>query len=200
MDDLQDGVSSSVNATGTSGTIDTPLTQVRSADVHGFTYFIRVDDAIKIGFATNFNRRLSGLQTAHEKPIVVLAVVPASMADEFKTHQLFAHLRIRGEWFRPEQDLLDFIDALKAKPHEEYQPPAAPKKPLRARHSVDPVIAKLSALRSRQQRDGRAHGIISNLIEALDNLAKTTDPTARGHLEKYAASTTKLIGQLLTAA
>lgn len=65
---------------------------------------------------------------------------------------------------------------------------------------VDPVIAKLSALRSKQPRDGRAHGIISNLIETLDNLAKTTDPTARKHLENYAAKSTKLIGQLLTAA
>lgn len=167
----------------------------------GVTYFIRVDDAIKIGSATHFKRRLHALQTAHEKPILVLAVVPASLADEFKTHQRFAHLRIRGEWFRPGQDLLDFIDALKAGPQGELDPPklAEPKRPLSPRHPASGVITELNFLRSKQPRSSRAHGIISNLIETLGNMARETDPAARKRLEHNAAKSTKLVGQLLTA-
>jgi hypothetical protein len=102
------------NDSATSSPINTGLTQPRSGDVPaGVTYFIRVGDAIKIGSASNFNRRMHALQTAHEKPIEVLAVIPASLADEYKTHQLFSRLRIRGEWFRADEELLYFIEGLK---------------------------------------------------------------------------------------
>lgn len=55
----------------------------------GYTYFIRVDDAIKIGSAVDFKRRLHALQTSHEKLLNVLAVVPSAVADEYRTHQRF---------------------------------------------------------------------------------------------------------------
>lgn len=112
--DLADSCLIGVNDAGTSDENDTRLTQVSSPGVHGWTYFIRVDDAIKIGFASNFKKRISSLQTSHQNPLDVLAVVPAALVDEYKTHQLFSHLRIRGEWFRADHELLYFIDAAKA--------------------------------------------------------------------------------------
>lgn len=107
------------NEAGTGTPIDKELTRwrsptVRTLELIGFTYFIRVGRSIKIGAATNFKHRLQALQTAHVKPLKVLAVVPASMADEYAVHQLFAHLRTRGEWFRADRELLIFIDGLNA--------------------------------------------------------------------------------------
>lgn len=104
-----------VNDAGTSVDIDTRLTQACSPDVLGFTYFIRAGDAIKIGSAINFKRRLGSLQTSHEKSLDVLAVFSASAVDEYSTHLRFVHLRIRGEWFRADKELLQFIDYAKIK-------------------------------------------------------------------------------------
>lgn len=80
------------------------------------TYFVRAGDAIKIGSANDFKSRLRALQTAREAPLEVLAVVPSSAADEFQTHQRFAHLRLKGEWFKAAPELLSFIEGLKGAP------------------------------------------------------------------------------------
>ena len=40
----------------------------------------------------------------------ILGAVPASITDEIKLHERFAHLRIKGEWYKPEAELLDFIE------------------------------------------------------------------------------------------
>lgn len=117
--DLAGSCQIGLNDSGTCEASDTPLTQwrsptVRALELIGFTYFIRVGASIKIGAATNFKRRLEALQVAHVKPLEVLLVVPAAMADEYAVHQLFAHLRTRGEWFRADRELLNFIDGLNA--------------------------------------------------------------------------------------
>jgi hypothetical protein len=66
---------------------------------------------IKIGKTRNeLERRLTALQTASSHPLRILATLddqPASRETEL--HLKFDHLRLKGEWFRPEQDLLDFI-------------------------------------------------------------------------------------------
>ena len=40
----------------------------------------------------------------------ILGAIPASITDEIKLHERFAHLRIKGEWYKPESELLDFIE------------------------------------------------------------------------------------------
>jgi hypothetical protein len=40
----------------------------------------------------------------------ILGSVQASITDEMKLHERFAHLRIKGEWYKPEAELLDFIE------------------------------------------------------------------------------------------
>ena len=84
-----------------------PLPPTR-AKKDGSVYFIRFNDRIKIGYSTNVDRRLAGLPH-HE----VLAVIPGTMEEERHCHAAFAHLRDVGEWFRIEQDLLDFIEGVK---------------------------------------------------------------------------------------
>ena len=80
-------------------------------------YFIQVDDdgPIKIGKANDVKKRLGGLQVAHHKELHVLHIVDtesesAAMALEKEYQQKFEPFKIRGEWFYPHLDILDFID------------------------------------------------------------------------------------------
>ena len=61
------------------------------------------------------------------------------------------------------------------------------------------TIKRLNALRAKQPKDSRAHGIISNLIEQLDSLRKETDPGARERLMRFAADSVELIERLTKA-
>lgn len=56
---------------------------------------------IKIGFSFNVK-----LRTKHWR---VIALLPGARKTEKYLHGKFAHLRIAGEWFRPETELLEFI-------------------------------------------------------------------------------------------
>lgn len=174
-----------VNDERTCDARDTSLTQLRSPGVHGWTYFIRVDDAIKIGFASNARKRIAGLQTSQQKEIEVLAIVPAYLVDEYKTHQLFAHLRIRGEWFRAEPDLLYFIEQAKIEVAANPAPEAAPLLAPRSARSV-PVNNSLSeheAIRRLINTRAKVYGAdspgghtCSNLVEQLENMRTYVRP------------------------
>lgn len=76
----------------------------------GWVYFIRVGDLVKIGYSRNPTQRFYALQ-----PSEVLHLEPGTMTDERRCHLAFAHLRVEGELFRPEPDLLAFIDDLRRK-------------------------------------------------------------------------------------
>lgn len=69
---------------------------------------------IKLGLATDPQRRLSHLQTSHHEPLVILATWPGDGASEAAAHERWRHLRIRGEWFDPSEDLLAWIHEQKA--------------------------------------------------------------------------------------
>lgn len=76
----------------------------------GFIYFVTDGTgAVKIGFTENVRRRLAGLQTGHHAPLVLMGAIPATLDAEQFIHQKFKHLKIRGEWFRSTQELIDFI-------------------------------------------------------------------------------------------
>lgn len=70
----------------------------------GVIYFVRFQALVKIGFTTNMQARMTAVP--HEE---VLAMVPGMLADEKRCHAAFAHLRVHGEWFRAEPDLMAFI-------------------------------------------------------------------------------------------
>lgn len=176
MDDLQDRVGSGMNDSGTCEKSGTRLTHTRSPGVLGFTYFVRVGNAIKIGAATDFKKRLGSLQTGHPEPMEVLAVVPAALVDEFKAHQLFAHLRIRGEWFRADHDLLYFIEQAKIDAMNEPAPilePAKPK-PVVIVSSHDQIRRLINARAKEYGANTQKGHAASNLVEQLKHLRKAT--------------------------
>lgn len=75
----------------------------------GWVYFVRIGDLVKIGYTSQPDQRFRRLQ-----PSEVLHMEAGTMADEKRCHLAFAHLRVEGEMFRPEPDLLAFIADLQA--------------------------------------------------------------------------------------
>jgi hypothetical protein len=70
-------------------------------------YFVRYRDRIKIGYSIDPRERIK----AH--PVdEILAVVPGGRAAERAFHLQWAHLRENGEWFRAEQELLEYARGL----------------------------------------------------------------------------------------
>ena len=82
----------------------------------GFVYFVTDGVAIKIGHASSPRSRLCELQVSHHVTLSLLHDMPGKLEDEYRIQQRFNHLRIRGEWFRPGQDLLEYIEELRKIP------------------------------------------------------------------------------------
>ncbi len=81
-------------------------------------YFIQAvgGGPIKIGLTDDPTGRLLSLSTAHPEPLRFLALIPeADSQRERELHKRFAHLRLRGEWFRAESELLEFIASIAGK-------------------------------------------------------------------------------------
>lgn len=75
---------------------------------------------IKIGYALRLTERLKQLRSDYRRPdLAVVGVMPGGFLTERQTHERFDHLRCRlvdsrgvphsTEWFRPGDDLLEFI-------------------------------------------------------------------------------------------
>jgi hypothetical protein len=80
-------------------------------------YFIHDEQAgaIKIGKADNPRKRLVELQVGCASRLVLLAMIPGGDADEGRLHRQFRHLKVRGEWFRADDDLMEFAGTIEAK-------------------------------------------------------------------------------------
>lgn len=75
-------------------------------------YFVQGSDGgpVKIGRTLNIRNRVCELQVGY--PFGELRCVGAArglIRDEKRLHHHFSHLRMRGEWFRPDDDLLDYV-------------------------------------------------------------------------------------------
>jgi hypothetical protein len=64
--------------------------------------------------AGNLVHRLTSLQTANPDTLYLLTSVRSerSYVDERQIHETFSAFRVIGEWFCPEPELLDFIEAI----------------------------------------------------------------------------------------
>jgi hypothetical protein len=154
---------------------DAELTQARSPDVPfdpgwGYTYFVRNGEAIKIGHTALPKARMMDLQIASPEPLNILAIVSNTIIKEADAHRKFAHLRIRGEWFRAESELLEFIATVKG----------APVPPLPERSLPEVVAPELKAIRKqlakqRPHLPEKAQNHASNLIEQIDNIHTEAD-------------------------
>jgi hypothetical protein len=79
-------------------------------------YFIRGDDAIKIGYTTNLAARQRALETASAVPLELLASIQGDRSEETRQHRQWWHLHIRGEWFRADEELLRYARELAVGP------------------------------------------------------------------------------------
>jgi uncharacterized protein YozE (UPF0346 family) len=76
-----------------------------------FTYFIVNLDCyqIKIGRSRDPKKRFEFLQAATGADLWLLGVIEGDV--EKDAHELFANLRVRGEWFRDDQSIRDYLSA-----------------------------------------------------------------------------------------
>lgn len=72
-----------------------------------YVYYARRDGPVKIGFSNNVGLRTCRLGTP---PV---AAEPGGRELERERHEQFKHLALGGEWFKPEDDLLAHIDAVR---------------------------------------------------------------------------------------
>lgn len=83
----------------------------------GDVYFVQHETGglIKIGVSTHVPTRLRDLNAMSHDPryVVLAAMAGAGTLYERMFHDLFADIRMHGEWFRPESALLDFIEEVK---------------------------------------------------------------------------------------
>ncbi|HEV2557371.1 MAG TPA: GIY-YIG nuclease family protein [Microvirga sp.] len=78
-----------------------------------FVYFIRCEGFVKIGRAFSPSARLRDFQVGSPFPLELLATEPGDDRREFALHHRFAEYRVRGEWFRLEGALLDYISGIR---------------------------------------------------------------------------------------
>lgn len=82
------------------------------AAMRTYVYFIQMGDGpIKIGKSDDPDRRLLDFKTASPHKCHVLKRIKAHFSLEAQLHKKFAHIRLEGEWFKPEQELLDYIES-----------------------------------------------------------------------------------------
>lgn len=67
------------------------------------------DDAVKIGFSSDIERRLRELRKEEHCAVCLVACAPGDSGDEFRLHEMFDAHRIEGEWFA-----IDPRDAVRA--------------------------------------------------------------------------------------
>lgn len=77
-------------------------------------YFIQCGDggAVKIGYARNPYDRIDTLQIGSPVALSILKITEGSLRDELRFHARFADHRVRGEWYSPTPEMLEFIDGL----------------------------------------------------------------------------------------
>lgn len=76
-------------------------------------YFVQRGEAgpVKIGVSANPDSRIAALQKSYEEKLRVLAIILGDLAAERALHERFAEHRIKGEWFKPVPEILDFATA-----------------------------------------------------------------------------------------
>lgn len=65
---------------------------------------------IKIGIAQDVERRIANLQSCSPYRLKLVLEIGGGESRESLLHRQFEDLRMRGEWFRAEQALIDFIN------------------------------------------------------------------------------------------
>jgi hypothetical protein len=73
------------------------------------------DNAVKIGWSSDVERRMRELRRDTGSPIVLLLVVPGDKPEELALHERFSGDRIVDEWFRQSDALMSFIESFRGR-------------------------------------------------------------------------------------
>lgn len=74
-------------------------------------YFVQAASGhIKVGVARDVARRIAEIGANHPEPLRLLGTMTGGYGHEHYVHRLFHEDRRHGEWFKPSQRLLDFIE------------------------------------------------------------------------------------------
>jgi hypothetical protein len=72
------------------------------------------DGAVKIGWTSDVMRRVQELRKLACSAVELAACFPGDKPDELRLHARFSEDRLDGEWFRPSDALLAFVNGLRA--------------------------------------------------------------------------------------
>jgi hypothetical protein len=77
-------------------------------------YFIQAGNngPIKIGFSRNPQNRLIALSEYSPFPLRMVAQIEGTFGDEGKLHKRFSQYKIKGEWFHPSGELLEYVKTI----------------------------------------------------------------------------------------
>jgi hypothetical protein len=82
------------------------------------------DGPVKIGLTRDVRRRLETLQISSPTRLRLLALFEGSRELECELHRRFAAARIKGEWFKPIPELIEFAKGVRRSRREESPPVA----------------------------------------------------------------------------
>lgn len=158
----------------------TLLAQLRSLAVPQFprgprVYFLRKGNEVKIGFTHRLSQRYVQLGGAK---LELLGTVSGTTTTERMYHQRFAHLRVHGEWFRAESELLDAI-ASEGEPFE----------------ASEPTYKELAQAFVKKTREDLKPGN-SRLISAQTNVGYWLNMLANGETPERLAGLDEAVGNL----
>jgi hypothetical protein len=75
------------------------------------------EELIKIGFSDLPDRRLSTVRRDEQEPVVILAVIDGGREVERMLHKQLEADRVRGEWFRPSDRVLEMVQNAQGASH-----------------------------------------------------------------------------------
>lgn len=86
----------------------------KSPDIKSHIYFIQVkagEEPLKIGKSMDVENRYGKVKTFMPFDIELLGVMEGGITEERKLHRKFKRHSIKGEWFRSDDEILEFISA-----------------------------------------------------------------------------------------
>ena len=64
----------------------------------------------KIGYSQRPNERLSGIQTGNPLKLHIYGTIKGDVRTEKSLHKRFAHLRLQGEWFKYDSEIIEYFN------------------------------------------------------------------------------------------
>tara|TARA_R110002167_G_scaffold97374_1_gene257133 strand:+ start:478 stop:1059 length:582 start_codon:yes stop_codon:yes gene_type:complete len=110
---------------------------------------------LKIGYSKNPELRLGALQTASAKQLDLMGYIPGNVDIEKHLHELFGHLRQKGEWFALTRQLYTCINQFELINHHQKHKPAVNRKRVYARlKTAKQKVVKRGRPRSLHKKTG----------------------------------------------